>query len=133
MTNRLPPYNRVSCQINIEYNAMQIAVRNAIIKSTVERCSTANGVQYDHAIPLFVSIYQQIRPVSIDANKDHFIRGHRTTNQLIGVASCEYLHIHKSRILKMDGIRGPGSKHSLESRAIHLVRVPVKHDPGAEP
>ena len=48
-------------------------------------------MQDNHAVTLLVSVDQQIRPVTINADENYFIRGHRTANQLIGVTGCEDL------------------------------------------
>jgi len=58
-------------------------------------------MQYDHAVPLLVSIDQQICPVPVDADENHFFWRHRTSDQLVGVAGSEHLHIHRSTIMKV--------------------------------
>jgi len=87
-----PLYKWFFCEVDIKHDAGQVAVCNAIIKPTEKRCSTTDGMQYNHAITLLVSVDQQLCPVPINTNKNHFIRGHRTANQLVGVTSRENLH-----------------------------------------
>ena len=78
-------YKRFSCQVDIEYNAGQVAVHNAVIKSTEKWCSTSDRMKYNHAVTLLVSVYQKICPMPINTDKNHFVRGNGTANQLVGV------------------------------------------------
>jgi len=90
--NELPLYNWFSCKVDIEHDAGQVAVCNAVIKPAEQWRSTTNGMQYNHAVTLLISVNQKLCLVPINTNKNHFIRRNRTPNQLVGVTSRKNLH-----------------------------------------